>query len=76
MCIGFPGKIVTLGSDGSAVVEIGGVQRTIRLDFLGEDASVGDYVISHAGYAIHRVDEQLAEERLATLNELMSHETY
>ncbi|HBZ55262.1 MAG TPA: HypC/HybG/HupF family hydrogenase formation chaperone [Syntrophobacteraceae bacterium] len=34
------------------------------------DTRVGDYVIVHAGFALHRVDPQEAQESLRLLREL------
>jgi hydrogenase expression/formation protein HypC len=34
-----------------------------------EDAGVGDYVIVHAGFAIHKIDEAAAMETLKFLKE-------
>jgi len=34
----------------------------------------GDYVISHAGYAIQLIDEAAAQESLALLKEILDHE--
>ena len=74
MCIAFPGKILSMNDHGRAVVDISGVRREVCLDLLVDDVKPGDYVISHAGYAIQRIDEALAEESLALLKELMEHE--
>jgi hydrogenase expression/formation protein HypC len=35
---------------------------------------VGDYVIVHAGFALHKIDEETAKETLTLLNEILSHE--
>ena len=43
-----------------AVVELGGVKRTISL-MLTPEAEVGNYVLVHAGYAIGIVDEEAGE---------------
>ncbi len=43
---------------------------------MDEPVRPGDYVISHAGYAIQRIDEALAVEKLAFLKELIDHEIY
>ena len=37
-------------------------------------AQPGDYVISHAGYAIQRIDEVAAQESLTLLKEILDHE--
>ena len=46
-----------------------GTQREASLLLL-EDARVGEYVIVHAGFAIHKVDEAEAMESLRVLREL------
>lgn len=74
MCIAFPGRIVSLTQDGSAIVDIGGVSRTVSTALLAEEVQSGDYVISHAGYAIQRIDEVTARENLALLREILDHE--
>lgn len=76
MCIGFPGKIISIDEDNIAVIDISGTRREVCLDIVDEEVGVGDYVICHAGYAIHRVDEEQAQENLALLKELIDHEIY
>ena len=73
MCIAFPGKIVSIIGERFAVVDIGGTRREICLDIVDEEVAVGDYVLSHAGFAIHRIDEAVARENLAFLKELLEH---
>ncbi len=51
-----------------AVIDVDGVQRIASLLLL-EDAAVGDYVIVHAGFAIHKIDEALAMESLDILRQ-------
>ena len=67
MCLGIPSKIVAI-SNGTGTIEIGGVKKEISLILL-EDASVGDFVIVHAGFALHKIDEAEAMESLKTLRE-------
>ena len=38
-----------------------------------EDAAVGDYVIVHAGFAIHTLDPAEAETNLKLLTEMAEH---
>jgi hydrogenase expression/formation protein HypC len=73
MCIAFPGKIVSI-DENRAIIDIEGTRREAYLDLIDEEVTVGDYVICHAGFAIHRVDEELAQEKLALLRELTDHE--
>jgi hydrogenase expression/formation protein HypC len=53
----------------TAVAEVDGVTRPVRLDLLPE-AVLGDYVLIHAGLAIARVNTEHAEETLAMLRSL------
>ena len=76
MCIAFPGKIISIDEDNIAVIDISGTQREVSLDIVDEEVGLGDYVICHAGYAIHKVDEEQAKENLALLKELIDHEIY
>ena len=70
MCIAFPGKILSIDEDNIAMVDIGGTRREVSLDIIDEDVACGDYVISHAGFAIHKMNEETAQENLAFLKEL------
>jgi hydrogenase expression/formation protein HypC len=74
MCIGFPGKIMSIDENRYAIIDISGSQRKVRLDLVDDDTGVGDYVICHAGFAIHKVDEQLAMEMLDCLREIAGNE--
>ncbi|HOG18337.1 MAG TPA: HypC/HybG/HupF family hydrogenase formation chaperone [Syntrophales bacterium] len=76
MCIAFPGKIVSIDENNVAVIDISGMRREASLDLVGQEVRVGDYVICHAGFAIHRLDEEAAEESLALLRELIDREIY
>ena len=76
MCIAFPGKVMSIDEDNFAVIDISGSRREISLDIVDESVSVGDYVICHAGYAIQRIDEEVALEKLSFLKELIDNEIY
>ncbi|MGC9323647.1 MAG: HypC/HybG/HupF family hydrogenase formation chaperone [Desulfomonilia bacterium] len=76
MCIAFPGKIISIDENGIALIDIGGTRREASLDIIDEDVSIGDYVICHAGFAIHKVDEQHAKESLELLKDILEHEIY
>lgn len=68
MCVAIPAKIKA--TDGLlAEVEIGGVSRKISLQ-LTPEAQKGDYVLVHAGFAIHIIDEKEAQETLKLFAEL------
>ncbi len=74
MCVAFPGKIVKLEDDNFAIVEIFGVKKRISLDILPEEVNIGDYVISHAGFAIHKVDSKEAEETIKLIKDYIESE--
>ena len=76
MCIAFPGRILTIDKDNFAIIDISGTRREVSLDIVDEPVAVGDYVICHAGYAIQRIDEEVALEKLSFLKELIDNEIY
>ena len=67
MCLAIPAKIVNV-EDGMGTVDMAGVQKKVSLILL-EDAQVGDYIIVHAGFGIHKIDEEVAMESLRILRE-------
>ena len=67
MCLAIPSKIVNI-EKGMGTIDVDGVQRTCSL-LLVEDARVGDWVIVHAGFALHKIDESAAMESLKLLKE-------
>ena len=69
MCVAFPGKIIEI-KENEAIVEIFGVKKRVFLELLPEEVEIGDYVLSHAGFAIHKVDKKEAEETLEMVKEV------
>jgi len=68
MCLAVPGKIIEIDGQ-TAKVDFGGVTHEANL-MLIEDASVGEYVLIHAGFAIQRLNAEEAEETLRLFGEL------
>jgi hydrogenase expression/formation protein HypC len=66
-------KIISRDGD-SIVAEVDGVQKEASIMLLGEEVTVGDYVIVHAGFAISRLDEEYAEETIRLMKEIYSPE--
>jgi len=56
-----------------AVVDENGVHKEVRLDIVDRWPSAGDYVIVHAGFAIHTLDPVEAETNLKLLREMADH---
>ena len=74
MCLAIPGKILSsedLGFARTGRVQFGGTVRQCRLDFVPE-ASVGDYVLVHVGFAISTIDEQEAQRTYRLLEQMGS----
>ncbi|OHC83918.1 MAG: hydrogenase assembly protein HupF [Sideroxydans sp. RIFOXYD2_FULL_59_7] len=51
------------------MVNLGGVRKEISLALV-DDATVGEYVIVHVGYALQKLDQEEAERTLALFAEL------
>ena len=68
MCLAIPAKIIEI-NDLMATIDMEGTQREASLLLL-EDAKIGEYVIVHAGFAIHKIDEEEAMASLKVLREL------
>jgi len=73
MCLGVPGQIVESPVDDDdlrmAVVEFAGVRRSVCLACV-PDATTGDFVVVHAGFAISRIDPLEAVRVFDYLNEI------
>ncbi|MDZ4164507.1 MAG: HypC/HybG/HupF family hydrogenase formation chaperone [Smithellaceae bacterium] len=68
MCVAVPARVISI--DGQlAEVEIGGVVRQVNVQFTPE-ARLDDYLLIHAGFSLHVIDEKEAQETLALLAEL------
>lgn len=76
MCIAIPGRVISISEDNMALIEVFGSKREVSLDLLDEPVNVGDYLVCHAGYAIQRLDEDVALEKLAFLREIIENEVY
>lgn len=68
MCLAIPAQLVELHDDQMATVSLGGILKTISVALL-TDIAVGDYVLVHVGYALHRVSEEEAQRTLALMAE-------
>ena len=72
MCLAIPMEVKTI-TDNSAVVEYEGTRREVRLDIIDQRPEIGDYVIIHAGFALHRIDEADAKESLRYWKEILAY---
>ena len=69
MCLALPVKVIEVGANDTAIVDLGGVKKEISLALLS-DVQVGDYVILHVGYALTKLDPEEAEKTLALFAEM------
>ncbi len=68
MCLGVPGKIISIEGD-LAEVDFSGIRRKVSL-LICPDVREGDYVLVHVGFAIQRLDEEEALETLTLFEEI------
>ena len=72
MCLGVPGRILSIAEDGlSAQVDFFGVRKELRLDIVDVPVRVGDYVLNHVGFAIRRIPPEQIQETLALYESLL-----
>lgn len=73
MCLAIPAKVIELNmdADGTALVEVAGVRRSIRTELLRDDPPrPGDWVLVHVGFAMSKISEAEALDQIRTLQML------
>lgn len=69
MCLAIPALIKE--KDGTrAKADIGGAIREISLEIIDRPVEIGDYVLVHAGFAIHKLEEEEALETLELMRKV------
>jgi hydrogenase expression/formation protein HypC len=77
MCLAIPGRVISIEPGTTpefrtGIVDFGGVRKEVSLAFTPE-ASAGDYVLVHVGFALSVIDEKEAGkifDDLARMGEL------
>ena len=69
MCLAVPMKLIEVRTDGTGIADLDGARSEVNLSLL-DAPSVGNYVIIHAGFAIERLDEEEANERIKLFEEM------
>ena len=71
MCLATPGEILAIQEDPlrMATVRFGAITKDVSLAMV-PDATIGDYVVVHVGFAISKLDEAAARASLALLRQL------
>lgn len=77
MCLGIPGQIVAINDEQEklAVVDVGGVRRTVNIACLVDEqhspeSCIGEWVLVHVGFAMSRVDPEEAQRTIELLSQL------
>ncbi|MCC7353469.1 MAG: HypC/HybG/HupF family hydrogenase formation chaperone [Anaerolineae bacterium] len=73
MCLGVPGKVISIEENPSGMsmgkVSFAGISKEVCLAYVPE-VKVGEYVIVHAGFALSVLDEDEAMEVFAMLRQM------
>lgn len=76
MCLGIPGKIISIcdsAGPASGIVDVSGVRRKVNLECVvgnDPDALIGEWVLVHVGFAMSIIDADEAAATLAALDDL------
>ncbi len=70
MCLGIPGRVIQV-EPLTALVDIWGVKKRVRLEIVDEVVRPGDYVLIHVGFAIRRIPPEEVQETLALYDQLI-----
>ena len=69
MCLALPAEVVAMGdAPDTATVSLAGVRKTISTALL-DAVEIGDFVLVHVGYALHRISPEEAQRTLALMAE-------
>lgn len=73
MCLAIPAEIVEMKPENQAVVNVGGVKKEISLALLADSVEIGDFVIIHVGFALSKLDKEMAQQTLKDLEEMLQY---
>ncbi|MEI9999355.1 MAG: HypC/HybG/HupF family hydrogenase formation chaperone [Verrucomicrobiota bacterium] len=73
MCLAVPGKVIEIADNPEGMrmgkANFGGIVKQVCLEYTPE-VVVGDYVLVHVGFALSKVDEDVAERTYQMLAEM------
>jgi hydrogenase expression/formation protein HypC len=73
MCLAIPGKLIEIAENPEGVrmgkANFGGIVKQVCLEYTPE-VNIGDYVLVHVGFALSKVDEDVAVRTYALLEEM------
>lgn len=68
MCLAIPARVISLDAEDMATVALEGIRKPVSTALV-EDLAVGDYVLIHVGYALHKLSEEEADRTLKLMAE-------
>jgi len=69
MCLALPAQVLSINRDlESAIIALGPVRKEISVALL-DAVEPGEFVLVHAGFALHKVSPEEAERTLAMIRE-------
>ncbi len=72
MCLAIPAQIIEMKEDNQALVNVGGVHKTISLAIVADKVEIGDFVIMHVGFALSKLDKDQAIRTLQDYEKMLS----
>ena len=73
MCLAIPGKVIEVSTDSYGVrmgkANFGGIVKQVCLEYTPE-VQDGDYVLVHVGFALEKVDEEMAMQTYRMLEKM------
>ena len=69
MCLAIPMEVIEVEGE-IAKVDSRGMKKEVRLDIVDRIPKVGDFVIVHAGFAIHTMEKEEAKRSLELFDEM------
>ena len=77
MCLAIPMRVTKVSGDPDdfttsqiATVDADGISKEIRLDVVDRWPEIGEYVIIHAGFAIHTLAEEEAKKNIELIRKM------
>jgi len=77
MCLAIPMRVTKVSGDPDdfttsqiATVDADGISKEIRLDVVDRWPEIGEYLIIHAGFAIHTLEEKVAKENIELIRKM------
>jgi len=68
MCLAIPARVVSVDAGDMATVALEGIKKPVSTALLDE-VNVGDYLLVHVGFALHKLSEDEADRTLKLMAE-------